>query len=50
MNTNDCITHAMQHALDLDTPEALLPLTINQDACRLAGLESDTIGNAGWLQ
>lgn len=50
MNFTDCISHSIQHAFDLDVPQDLLPLTINQDACLLAGLESDRIGCAGWPQ
>ena len=48
MSYTDCISIATQHAFDLDTPNDLLPLTITQDACKLAGLESDRIGCATW--
>ena len=48
MNFTDFISMAVQHAFDLDTPEDQLPLCITQDACLLAGLESDRIGCASW--
>jgi hypothetical protein len=44
---SDCIYNAMQHAFDMETPQDLLPLTITQDACMLAGFESDRMGCAG---
>ena len=48
MNHSDSIYSAIQHALDIDTPLALLPLMITQDAYMLAGFESDRIGCASW--
>ncbi len=50
MNYSDCISQAIQLSFDLDTPQDLLPLTINHDASFLAGLESDRMGCAGWPQ
>jgi hypothetical protein len=44
----DCISTAIQHAFDLDTPSDLLPLTITNDASMLAGLDSDRMGCAAW--
>lgn len=48
MSYTDCISNAIQHAFDLDIPQDLLPLTITQDACMLARLESDRMGSAAW--
>jgi hypothetical protein len=48
MNMTQAINYAMQHAFDMDTPQDLLPLTITQDACMLAGFESDRMGCAAW--
>ena len=50
MNYSDCIYNAIQHAFDLDIPQDLLPLTITQDAYKLAGLESDRYGAAAWAE
>jgi len=44
----DCITIAAHNAFDQDLPMALLPLSITNEACHLAGLESDRMGNAAW--
>lgn len=48
MNYFDSITVAAQHAGYADTPEALLPLTISNEAALLAGLDSDRVGCAFW--
>lgn len=48
VNFSDCISNAIQHCFDLDIPQDLLPLTITQDACMLAGLESDRMCSAAW--
>ena len=50
MNMNQALSVAMQHAFDLDTPQNLLPLTITQDACMLAGFDNDRMGCAGWSE
>ena len=50
MNMTQAISMALQHAFDLDTPQDLLPLTITQDAFRLAGFDSDRMGCAGWSE
>ena len=42
----DCIAFAVQHAQDWDVPQALLPLTIVNEAALLAGLDSDRLGAA----
>lgn len=48
MSYADSLTFAVQHSQDWDVPEELLPLTIRNEACLLAGLDSDRIGGAGW--
>jgi hypothetical protein len=48
MNMTQAISAAMQHAFDMDTPQELLPLTINQDAYMLAGFDSDSMGSTDW--
>ena len=48
MTYADSITFAAQHAQDWDGPQALLPLTITNEAALLAGLESDRMGCADW--
>lgn len=48
MNMNQAFSMALQHAFDMDTPQDLLPITITQDAYKLAGLDSDRMGCAGW--
>ena len=48
MNMNQAFSVALQHAFDMDTPQDLLPLTITQDAYKLAGFESDRYGAAAW--
>jgi len=48
MNYIDCITVAVQHSHDRDVPEALLPLTISNEAALLAGLDSDHAGDTAW--
>ncbi len=50
MNLTQAISVALQHAFDMDTPQDLLPLTITQDACMLAGFESDRMGCAAWAE
>lgn len=48
MNFSDCIFSAIQRSFDIETPSELLPLQITQDACMLAGFESDRMGCATW--
>ncbi len=48
MNYFDSITVAAQHVGYADMPDALLPLTIVNEAALLAGLESDRMGGAAW--
>jgi hypothetical protein len=50
MNYSDCIPQAIQLSFDFETPQRLLPLTITQEACMLAGLESDRMGCATWAE
>jgi hypothetical protein len=50
MSMTQAISVALQHAFDMDTPQDLLPLTITQDACMLAGFESDRMGCASWAE
>ena len=50
MSMTQAISVALQHAFDMDTPQDLLPLTITQDAYKLAGLESDRMGCAGLFE
>lgn len=47
-NYFDSITVAAQHAGDDDTPDALLPLTISNEAALLAGFDSDRVGSPPW--
>ncbi len=44
----DSLTFAAQHAGDDDLPAELLPLTINNQAAMLAGIDSDRMGGAAW--
>jgi len=44
----DSITVATQRAGYADTPDALLPLTISNEAALLAGLDSDCMGSPAW--
>lgn len=48
MSYTDCISHAIQHAFDLDIPSSLLGNTIVSEAAMLAGQESDRMGSAIW--
>ena len=50
MNYSDCIYNAMQHAFDLDTPQAQLPIFISQNAYQRSALESDRMGCAGLFE
>ena len=47
-NYFDSITVAAQQSGYSDTPDALLPLTISNEAALLAGLDSDRVGSANW--
>jgi len=44
MSYADCIAHLAQHVADWDVPHELLPLTLTNEASRLAHLESDRMG------
>lgn len=45
----NCVFEAAQRALDMnDVPDDLLPLVIVSEAACGVGLESDTLGVAGW--
>lgn len=47
MSYTDSLTVAVQHMQDYDVPPEMLPLTIRNEACLLAGLDSDRIGCPG---
>lgn len=40
----DSLTFAAQHARYEELPDELLPLTISNEAAKLAGLDSDRLG------
>jgi hypothetical protein len=50
MNYSDCISSAIVRSFDIETPAELLPLQITQNACMLAGFESDRMGCATWAE
>lgn len=48
MSYIDCIATAAHSIADWEVPDDLLPLTLTNEAARLAGLESDRMGCAAW--
>lgn len=47
-NYFDSLTAAVQHLQDWDISQEMLPLTIQNEACLLAGLDSDRMGCTAW--